>query len=92
MRSTLQELWYGNLCPRAQLTEECDELNTLQQRVARHYSILYETCSNTQKDLLRRYENCLADYKEQCGQQHFVQGFRLGAQLMLEMLSEQERT
>ncbi len=90
MKNILYELWYGNICPRTQLTEDDPELGRLQQRVVRHYNTLHATCTNEQKTLLGRYENSLADYRERNRQQSFMQGFRLGARLMLEMLTEQE--
>ena len=86
MRSILEELWYGNVCPSEGCREVTKETKDLMKFIAEHHDNLYATLNEKQKELLEKFDDCSAELTEINERDIFVYAFRLGARMMLEVL------
>ena len=58
MRSILEELWYGNVCPNTGCRESTTEAKQLMGYIADHHDNLLVTLTDKQKEILE----CLRDF------------------------------
>ena len=86
MRSILEELFYGNICPNTDCRSQDKETKQLMGYIADHHDNLLSTLNDEQKELLESY-NELTDINER---EIFSYAFKLGARMMLEVLSNTE--
>lgn len=88
MHKTLEDLWYGNIRPFEQATEDSkavqDALHTMGD-IRKH---LCDTLSESQKTLLAKYDAAVGNVSAACEQKAFEYGFRLGSNLMLAVLDK----
>ena len=61
MRSILEELWYGNLCPNSGCREGTKEAGELMGYIADHHDALLGMLTDKQKETLEKFR----DYKPQ---------------------------
>ncbi len=54
MRSTLEELWYGNICPETDSRTNTPEMKRLMEYMSRHHDTLMTTMTDEQKDIFER--------------------------------------
>ena len=78
MNSTLEELWHGNISPQENSRNNTPEMKQLMVRVYRATRNDYATV-----------ENCWSEYASLAEEAIFVYAFRLGAQMMLEILRKE---
>ena len=52
MRSTLEELWHGNISPETDSRTNTREMKRLMEYMARHHDTLMTTMTDEQKDIL----------------------------------------
>ena len=52
MKSILEELWYGNICPNSGCREETKEVNKLMGYIDDHHEALLGMLTNKQKETL----------------------------------------
>jgi len=88
MRAILEELFYGNICPNTDCRSQDKETKRLMGYIADHHDNLLSTLNDEQKELLESY-NELTDINER---EIFSYAFKLGARMMLEVLSNTEST
>ncbi len=88
MKSMIEELWYGNIIPQEDGIFNKPEFKELFGYTARHRSDLEETLSEKQKELLEKMMDNRNEFDSLAEARVFAYGFKLGAKLMLEMLSE----
>ena len=88
MRSILEELFYGNICPNTDCRSQDKETKRLMGYIADHHDNLLSALNDEQKELLESY-NELPDINER---EIFSYAFKLGARMMLEVLSNTEST
>ncbi len=90
MKSILAELWYGNILPQESGLCNTPEIKSLLQKEKEQYTRLEDSLTADQKKLLA---DMLQTRNEMTGLSEtaiFTCGFRLGAKLMLDVLSEAE--
>ena len=88
MRSILEELFYGNICPNTDCRSQDKETKQLMGYIADHHDNLLSTLNNQQKELLEKFDdgyNELTDINER---EIFTYAFKLGAKLILAVMSE----
>ena len=89
MNSVLDELYHGNLCPEEQYVPQMEEYKAKQAANFRHYE---DFLAQLDDPLRKRFVEIL-DEQYECipydTSQMFINGFRLGARLMLEVLAPQ---
>ncbi len=84
MRSILQELWHGNICPQTDSRSNSPEMKQLMEYMARHHDDLLKTMTDEQKEIFEKFDDCWSEYASCAEEAIFTYAFKLGAQLMLE--------
>ena len=87
MRSTLEELWHGNISPETDSRSNTPEMKRLMEYMARHHDTLMTTMTDEQKDIFERFDDCWSEYASLAEKSIFVYAFRLGARIAIEVLS-----
>ena len=91
MRSILEELWYGNLCPSSGCREGKKEVKELMGYIADHHDALLGMLTDKQKETLEKFDDCYAELTEINERETFVHAFRLGMRIAIEVFTEPER-
>ena len=58
MRSILEELFYGNICPNTDCRNHDKETKQLMGYIADHHDNLLSTLNDQQKELLEKFDDC----------------------------------
>ncbi len=90
MKSILEELWYGNIHPQEDDPYNTSKLKKLSKNTTSHFEKLDETLSDEQKELLEQLMSSYLDFNSLSESVIFTCGFRLGARIMLEVMSGAE--
>ena len=86
MRSILEELFYGNVCPNADCRSTDKETKELMGYIADHHDSLQATLTDNQKEQLEKFVDCYSELTEINERGIFVYAFRLGARIAIEVL------
>ena len=86
MRSILEELFYGNVCPNTDCRSKDQEVKDLMAHIADHHSSLNETLTDKQKELFEKFDNAWDELTDISEREIFVYAFRLGARIAIEVL------
>ena len=90
MKSILEELWYGNICPETDSRTTTSEMKQLMKYMARHHDNLMETLTDEQRDIFERFDDCWGEYASLAEKSIFIYAFKLGMQLAIEVLISDE--
>ena len=91
MRSILEELWYGNICPNSGCREETKEAGELMGYIADHHDALLGMLTEKQKETPPKFDDCYAELTEINEREIFLYAFRLGMRIAIEVFTEPER-
>ena len=58
MKSVLEELFYGNLCPNTDCRSKEKEVKELMGYIADHHDNLLSTLNDQQKEILEKFDDC----------------------------------
>ena len=86
MKSILEELWYGNICPSTRCVEATDESKQLIEYIAKHHNDLSSTLTEQQKEILEKFDDCYSELTDIHEREIFVYAFRLGMRIAIEVL------
>ena len=86
MRSILEELFYGNVCPNTDCRSEDKDVKALLGYVADPHDNLSSTLSDKQKEILEKFDDCYNELTDINEREIFVYAFRLGARIAIEVL------
>ena len=86
MRTILEELFYGNICPNTDCRSNDKEVKELMGYIADHHDNLNKTLSDKQKELLEKFDDCYNELTDINERELFIYAFRLGARITLEVL------
>ena len=86
MKSKLEELWYGNICPEADSRTTTLEMKQLMGYMARHHETLLATLNDEQKETFEKFDDCWSEYASLAEKSIFVYAFKLGMQFAIEVL------
>ena len=92
MKSTLEELWYGNISPETDSRTNTPEMKRLMEYMARHHDNLLNSMTDEQKDIFERFDDCWSEYAGLAEKSIFVSAFRLGANIAIDILSADYRS
>ena len=90
MRSTLEDLYYGNITPNEQQAVPDSELKRAVDRVARFESQLTERLDEDGKTILAKLIESRDEIESIMALENFILGFRLGAKIMMECMDEND--
>ena len=86
MRSILEELFYGNVCPNTDCRSQEKEAKELIGYLANHHSALMEELTEKQKEVFEKFDDCYSELTDINERELFVYAFRLGARIAIEVL------
>ena len=90
MRSILEELFYGNICPNIDCRSHDKETEQLMGYIADHHDNLLSTLNDQQKEILEKFDDCYNELTDINERELFAYAFKLGARIMLAVVSEEE--
>ena len=88
MKSILEEIWYGNICPNSGCREATKEAKALLGYIADHHDNLLSTLNDQQKEILEKFDDCYNELTDINEREIFAYAFTLGARLMLTVMTE----
>ncbi len=83
----LEDLYYGNLFPHEKVSKLDDEMKELLGLLNRNEEKLIATLSDEQKETFEKYKDCNREISEICERNAFLNGFRLGARIIIEVVN-----
>ncbi|MBE6676812.1 MAG: hypothetical protein E7594_08230 [Ruminococcaceae bacterium] len=89
MRTVLEELFYGNICPNTDCRSHNKETKQLMGYIANHYDNLLSTLNDQQKELLEKFDDCYNKLTDINEREIFSYAFKLGARLILAVMSDE---
>ena len=90
MRTTLEDLYYGNITPNEQDMTAGSELKRAVDRVARYESQLTEQLDETEQAILRKLISSQHEIDSITARENFILGFRLGVRIMAECMDDND--
>ncbi len=89
MKSIIKELWRGNIMPPEDGRQNSPEMAQLLEYISRHNDDLQKTMTDEQKAIFEKIHDCWSEYASLSDEALFVYAFRLGAQLAMELTSDE---
>ena len=86
MRSILEELFYGNICPNTDCRSHDKETKQLMGYIADHHDNLLSTLNDQQKEILKKFDDCYNELTDINEREIFAYAFRLGARIILAIM------
>ena len=86
MRSILEELFYGNVCPDVVFQSTNKDTKELMGCITDHHNTLMEELTAKQKETLEKFEDCYSELTDINEREIFVYAFRLGMRIAIEVL------
>ncbi len=86
MKSIIEEIWHGNVCPNAECREITKDARELMRYIADHHDNLQATLTDKQKEILEKFDDCYAELTDINEREIFVYAFRLGARIAIEVM------
>lgn len=88
MRTILEELFYGNICPNTDCRKRDEETKQLMGYIADHHDNLLSTLNEKQKETLEKFDDCYNELIDINERELFTYAFKLGAKIAFESLFE----
>ena len=86
MRSILEELFYGNICPNTDCRCSDKETKQLMGYIADHHDNLLSTLNDQQKEILEKFDDCYNELTDINEREIFTYAFKLGMMIAIEVL------
>ena len=90
MRSTLEDLYYGNITPGQQQIAPNSELKRATDRVARFENQLTERLDEDGQTILAKLIESRDEIESITARENFILGFRLGAKITMECMDDND--
>ena len=87
MKSIINEIWHGNIIPQEDGQINSKEMKELLGFMARHHEDLETSFTDEQKEIFEKFHDCWSEYMSLAESSVFSYAFKLGAQMMLEILN-----
>ena len=87
MRSILEELFYGNICPNTDCRSHDKEAKQLMGYIADHHDNLLSTLNDQQKEILEKFDDCYNELTDINEREIFSYAFKLGMRIAIEVLT-----
>ena len=85
MKSMLEELFYGNVCPNTDCRNYEQDTKELMGYLSEHYDTLLKELTDKQKEILEKFDDCYSELTDINEREIFVYAFRLGMRIAIEM-------
>ena len=90
MKSILEELFYGNICPNTDCRGNDEQTKELMVYIADHHNALKGELTDKQKEILEKFDDCWNELTDINEREIFVYAFKLGARIAIEVLYSKE--
>ena len=90
MRTILEELYYGNICPNTDCRSHDKDTKQLIGYIADHHDNLLATLNEQQKKILEKFDDCYNELTDINEREIFLYAFKFGARIMLQILTDTE--
>ena len=90
MRTTLEDLYYGNIIPNEQQMTPGSELKRAVDRVAKYEKQLMEQLEETEQETLTKLIRSQHEINGITATENFILGFRLGVRIMAECMDDND--
>ena len=90
MRTILEELYYGNICPNTDCRSHDKDTKQLIGYIADHHDNLLATLNEQQKEILENFDDCYNELTDINEREIFLYAFKFGARIMLQILTDTE--
>ena len=90
MKSILEELFYGNICPNTDCRGNDEQTKALMVYIADHHNALKGELTDKQQVILEKFDDCWNELTDITEREIFVYAFKLGARIAIEVLSNKE--
>ena len=87
MRSILEELWYGNIIPTEHSVGRNKSIKGLLNLMSKNRDALETTLTESQKELLTKYDDVVNEMYGNIEKEAFFYGFNIGGRIMIEVLT-----
>lgn len=84
--NTLEDLYYGNIVPNEKCAKLDDEVKELLKLLNRNEEKLVATLTELQKETFEKYKDCNREISEISEREIFLNGFRLGARIVIDVV------
>ena len=88
MKSIINELWHGNICPQTDIRNNSSEMKELMEYMARHHDDLLKTMTDEQREIFEKFDDCWSEHTSYAEEAIFTNAFKLGMQIAIETLTE----
>ena len=86
MRSILEELFYGNICPNTDCRSHDKETKQLMGYIANHHDNLLSTLNDQQKEIFEKFDDCYNELIDINEREIFAYAFRLGMRIAIDAM------
>jgi hypothetical protein len=86
----LEDLWNGRIIPQEKNSGFNGEFERKKKDLKEEYNLLMSELSLDGKNHLEKYEHLLIEIQSICEEKIFVEAFRLGAKMIMDVFMEQE--
>ena len=86
MKSILEEMWYGNVCP-IECREVTKATKELMRYIAEYHDNLLAMLTDKQKEMLEKFDDSYAELIDINEREIFAYAFRLGARIAIEIMN-----
>lgn len=86
MRSILEELFYGNICPNTDCRSHDKETKQLMGYIANHHDNLLSTLNDQQKEIFEKFDDCYNELTDINEREIFAYAFRLGMRIAIDAM------
>lgn len=87
MKSILEELFYGNICPNSDCRSKDEQTKELMGYIADHHDNLITMLTDKQKEIFEKFDDCWDELTDINEREIFVYAFKLGMRIAIEVLS-----
>ena len=87
MRSILEELFYGNICPNTDCRSHDKKTKQLMSYIADHHDNLLSALNDQQKETLEKFDDCYNELTDINEREIFSYAFKLGMRIAIEVLT-----
>ena len=87
--NTIQDLYYGRISPYEMSISTAPEYQNLKSLTAKNEDLLRKTLYDEQKELLEKLTECITDISSISERDMFINGFRLGMKLMIDVMKDE---
>ena len=90
MRSILEELFYGNICPNTDCRSGNAQTKELMGYISGHHDTLAKSLNEQQKEILEKFDDCYSELTDINEREIFMYAFRLGMRIAIDVLCSSE--